>query len=188
MIVLETERTRIRRVSWQDLPAIRRLVGHPEVMRYSLTGPLSEAGADVWMNRALQRYRLHNGLGLWGIELRETGALAGIVGLIPQNVDGVEELEIGYRLMPDYWGRGLASETALGCRDYAFDVLERDDVISIIEPANTASIAVAKRVGMRLDRSMVWKGVAVEIYRIDRPDRLRPAQGGDPADPAQDAD
>jgi len=67
-----------------------------------------------------------------------------------QEVDGVEEVEIGYHIRRDLWGQGLATEAAQACRDYGFSQLGFDKLISLINPANIASRRVAEKNGMRL--------------------------------------
>nr|NIM01242.1 GNAT family N-acetyltransferase [Acidobacteriota bacterium]NIM61968.1 GNAT family N-acetyltransferase [Acidobacteriota bacterium]NIO59690.1 GNAT family N-acetyltransferase [Acidobacteriota bacterium]NIQ30785.1 GNAT family N-acetyltransferase [Acidobacteriota bacterium]NIQ85818.1 GNAT family N-acetyltransferase [Acidobacteriota bacterium] len=103
------------------------------------------------------------------IERRDDPRFAGIVGLAPQEVDGVEEIELGYRLMPPFWGQGLATEAACATRDYAFETLGLPRIISIIEPENVGSIRVAEKAGLRYERDAhKWERV-VRIYAAAAP-------------------
>jgi len=80
-----------------------------------------------------------------------TGQPVGQVGLLIQNVQGVEEKEVGYLIHRQYWCRGFATEAALACRDYAFDALNRRRVIALIRPENVPSRSVAAKLGMQVE-------------------------------------
>ena len=116
-------------------------------------------------NRIFERYR--QGLGGMNALLdRETGKLLGIAGLLVQQVDGVEELEIGYSLLPGARGKGYASEAARHCRDQAFGNGWAESFISIIHIRNEPSMRVAISMGMRPDKDTVYKENPVRIFRI----------------------
>src|SRR6202051_5055920 len=99
-------------------------------MRYSPV-PYDRAGVEQWIERNRDRYR-NDGVGLWAMELKETGGLVGDCGVILQHVEGDPLYEIGYHLRWDCWGRGLATEAAIACRDWAFMHLKAERLISLI--------------------------------------------------------
>ncbi|NIM00138.1 MAG: GNAT family N-acetyltransferase, partial [Acidobacteria bacterium] len=100
------------------------------------------------------------------VEQLEDDRFAGLCGLAAQEVDGADEIELGYRLMPEFWGRGLATEAARACRDYALRTLGLPRIISIIEPDNVGSIRVAEKAGLRYERdTRKWDRV-VRIYAL----------------------
>lgn len=116
-------------------------------------------------NRIFERYR--QGLGGMNALLdRETGKLLGLAGLLVQQVDGLEELEIGYSLLPCARGNGYASEAARHCRDQAFGHGWAESLISIIHIRNEPSMRVARSIGMRPDKVTVYKENPVRIFRI----------------------
>ena len=78
--------------------------------------------AEKWIARNLQRYA-EQGLGLWALELRESGRFVGDAGLTVQPVAGEGRLEVGYHIHPDLRGVGLATEAALACLDFGFSRL-----------------------------------------------------------------
>lgn len=115
--------------------------------------------ADAWGQMAafLGQWALR-GHGQWALEDRRTGRLLGRAGLHqPERVDW-PGLEVGWALHPDHWGHGYATEAGAAAIDYAFEVLERDEVVSIIHPDNRGSQAVARRLGLDFveDRRMAW--------------------------------
>lgn len=115
--------------------------------------------ADAWEQMAafLGQWALR-GHGQWALEDRRTGRLLGRAGLHqPERVDW-PGLEVGWTLHPDHWGHGYATEAGAAAIDYAFEVLARDEVVSIIHPDNHGSQAVARRLGLDFveDRRMAW--------------------------------
>lgn len=166
-VITETERLVLREVVADDLDALARLFADPEVMRFSF-GLRSREQTREWIERSKRHYA-EFGWGLWAVDTKADGTMIGYCGLIPEDLGDVTEIEVGYRLRADYWGRGLATEAARATRDHAFDVLGLPRVVSIIEPANVASIRVAEKNGMLLEREMIWREKLVRIYGVDAP-------------------
>ena len=96
----------------------------PVAMRY-YPSTKTEEEAKTWITNQIQNYNTY-GYGLWAVILKENNEFVGQVGLIPQIVDDREEVEIGYLFVREFWGRGLATEAAIACRDYGFYTLGRD--------------------------------------------------------------
>lgn len=92
----------------------------------------------------------------------------GYCGYIFQIVDGVEQVEISYRLHPDYWAKGLATEAASAVKHHGFHRLGIQRLVSIIESENAASINVATKIGMQFVKKSVYRGIIpVGIYAIE---------------------
>jgi RimJ/RimL family protein N-acetyltransferase len=85
-----------------------------------------------------------------------------------QEVDGVDELEVGYHFKTNHWGNGYATEAARGCMEYAFNQLGRRRIISMIRPENIPSRRVAERNGLRIDKQIFWRGYDHYVYAIER--------------------
>lgn len=99
---------------------------------------------------------------------RESNEFAGFCGLVPEEVEGVEEVGIGYRLARRFWQRGLAPEAARTVMAHGFDVLRLDEVVAVIEPANLASLRVAEKIGFRAFVTCRFHGREVRLYRLCR--------------------
>ncbi len=99
---------------------------------------------------------------------KESGKLIGNCRLLIQNVDKISELEIGYSLLPEFWNKGLATEAAKKCRDYAFEKNVSNSIISIISFTNKSSEMVAIKNGMKADKLTAYNGNKVTIYRIKK--------------------
>ena len=92
----------------------------------------------------------------------------GFCGLLHQEVEGQDSLELGYRFDVDYWGQGLATEATMAVKTYAFQHLPIDTLISIIHPDNYRSKRVATKCGAHFWRSAVFKTIPVDLYRYSQ--------------------
>jgi RimJ/RimL family protein N-acetyltransferase len=166
MQTLASERLVLRLFRQSDFDAYAEMCGDPEVMRYLGDGqPLSRA--DAWRNLALVmgHWQLR-GFGLWAVEEKRTGSLVGRVGC--WQPEGWPGFEVGWTLRRQFWGKGFATEAALRAVDFAFNSLGRERVISLIQPENSASIAVALRLGMSFDGYTQVVSRPVLVYGLDR--------------------
>jgi RimJ/RimL family protein N-acetyltransferase len=170
MQTLASERLVLRMFCESDFDAYAEMCGDPEVMRFLGDGqPLSRA--DAWRNLAIVIGHWHlRGFGLWAVEEKRTGALVGRVGC--WQPEGWPGFEVGWTLRRQFWGKGFATEAALQAVDFAFNRLGRERVISLIQPENSPSVAVALRLGMSFDGYSQVVNRPVLVYRLDR----RPTQ------------
>lgn len=158
------DRLVFRRMRHADLDAMAGLLGDPEVMTY-YPRPRTRDEAAEWIEWNVRNYA-RGGLGLWIISTPD-GEFVGDCGLTWQLIDGVEELEVGYHVIPRLQGRGFATEAASACRDLARSLGHRR-LVSIIHPENVASQRVAEKNGLWLDRETLSRsGVPVRIYAVD---------------------
>jgi len=166
-IILETLRLILREMSLADLDFVAVMLADPEVMRY-YPKCYSRNEAETWVERQVNRYARH-GHGLWLVLDKAGGQPVGQVGLLIQNVEGVDEKEVGYLIHRPFWRRGFATEAASACRDHAFDVLGRQQVISLIRPENLPSHGVARKLGMKPQpRTVQHSGFEHTIFSISR--------------------
>ena len=168
MLSISTPRLLLRELKSADAPALFEVLGDPETMRF-YPRPYSREEVDEWIGRQIGRYAM--GAGLLGVVLRDSGTLIGDCGLVWQEVEGVEEPEIGYHVHREHQGRGYATEAARAVRDYAFGTLGCDHVISMIRPENLASRRVAEKNGLTVDRTVFWRGYDHCVYQIRKADR-----------------
>jgi RimJ/RimL family protein N-acetyltransferase len=166
MHTLGSDRLILRMFRESDLDDYAAMCGDPEVMRYLGDGhPLTRS--EAWRNMALilGHWQLR-GFGMWAVEERATGILAGRVGC--WRPEGWPGIEVGWTLRREYWGRGYATEAAQTVMADAFSRMAHNHVISLIQPANGPSIAVALRLGMRKEGSTEIMGNPTLIYGIER--------------------
>ncbi len=166
---LETERLVLREWRNEDFEPLAAFLADPEVMRY--LGGHTIARNDAWRNmaRTIGHWYLR-GFGVWAVERKEDGAFIGRVGLIyPEGWPG---LEVGWTLGRPFWGKGYATEAAIASMNYGFLTQPAERLISVIDPANKASQAVAKRIGEtkgeRLELVVEGERFAADIWSITR--------------------
>ena len=148
MIELETERLRL--CQWQEshFEPYAEYYGDEEMARW-VGGLKDRDGAWRHMAALIGHWALR-GYGYWAVEEKETGTFVGCVGLWFS--EGWPELELGYWLVRDVQGKGYATEAGVRCRDYAFQVLGVDTLVSYIHPDNEPSKRVAERLGAQREK------------------------------------
>jgi RimJ/RimL family protein N-acetyltransferase len=170
--LLETDRLLLRRFCAEDLSGLMTVLGDPEVMRFSVSGALDEATVKTsTLPSYIASYDGPLRLGRWAIIRKGDGGLIGFAGLGPQTLDECEEIEIGYRLARQEWGRGYATEAVVALRDYAFDVKRLPRLIAIIDPSNMRSQRVAEKIGMRYERDAPFYGRSIRVYAMTSHER-----------------
>lgn len=167
-MILNTKNLIIRTLTKDDLYALAHLLADEDVMRFSLTGPLkNEDEAKEYLQRILDHHSKF-GFGLYAIVHKELERLIGIVGLFSQSVLGEPKIELAYRLNPEFWGKGLGSEATLAVANHAFNQLNIEELISIIDPRNTRSLSFAKRVGMEFWKDTIFSEIPVRIFILNK--------------------
>jgi [ribosomal protein S5]-alanine N-acetyltransferase len=165
-VVLETPRLVLREFIPEDTEALAHVLCDAETMRFYPV-QFNQADVDQWIVRNLRRYE-ENGHGLWVLELKAKGELIGDCGITLQEADGELLPEIGYHLRRDQWGQGYATEAARACRDFGFERLKKDALISLIRPENVPSWRVAQRNGMTIWKEITRVNLRHYVYRITR--------------------
>ena len=159
--MIETPRLRLRQLTADDAPARLRLYADPLVERFMGPPPASEAEERANIERHREAYYARRGYGLWGVERRETGEIAGRCGLLCSAIGGREEVEISYLLGPAHRGQGLATEAARAVLAHAAGALRMERVVAVVDPANAPSARGAERLGMRREGEVPYKSFGV---------------------------
>ena len=148
--LIETERLLLREITLNDTAKMFKLHSNPDVQKY--TGePMIESKEE--MEQAIQA-RVGNyakyGYGRWATFLKDGMQFIGWAGLayLPE----FDEIDLGYRFLPTYWGMGFATEASHAILTYGFDTLKLKRIIAIAMKGNKASIRVMEKVGMKFDK------------------------------------
>ncbi len=157
-----TERLAFHEMTPADEPDMQRLLGDPRVM-WVYPEPLDSAGVRAWINRNTERFA-SRGFGLWVATKRDTGEFVGECGLVPQTVDGIEEIEVGYHVLPELWGQGFAPEAVGACLAFARDTLGLHRICALIDPRNVASQRVAAKTGLTHERDVQFPTKILRVY------------------------
>jgi ribosomal-protein-alanine N-acetyltransferase len=178
ILIAETPRLVLRHFDPSDTADLRSILADPEVMRFSVSGPLDAMAVGTWLTRIADSYALY-GFGHWAVVRRNDERLLGFCGLSMQTLDDGKQVEIGYRLAHDVWGHGYGTEAATAVRDYAFREVGLERLIAIIDPANVASLRIAANLGMSHDRDTMYFGRRVHVFACRR-DGAVGAKGQEP--------
>ena len=169
MLILETERLRLRHLVPEDLDELYALYADPVVRRYFPEGTLTYRETQEELEWFLHGHPRQPRLGLWATILKSTGQLIGRCGLLPWTIDGQDEVEVAYLLGQAYWGQGLGTEAARSIRDYGFEQLGLVRLVALIDHQNLASRRVAEKIGMTFEKEGRDNKGPFMLYALQRP-------------------
>ena len=139
-LILETLRLKVVEITIDDIDLLYPLTGNKDVMRY-FPKILSYADTKEMIRKILDHYKKY-GYCFWKVLLKPKERFVGITGLLHQEIDGKTETEIAFRIKPEHWNNGYATEAANACKDYGQTILRKAGLISLIHPKNNASVSV----------------------------------------------
>jgi RimJ/RimL family protein N-acetyltransferase len=154
VVILETERLRLRRLTLEDAEFVLELVNDPDWLRYIGDRGVRtlEDAREYLLRGPIATYALGAGLGLHAVELREDGVPIGICGLLER--DWLEDVDLGFAMLPGFRARGYAFEAAAATLEYGRARLGLTRIVAIVSPENEASMRLLTRLGMRVERRL----------------------------------
>lgn len=161
-----TDRMTATRLQSEDGDDFCRMYRDP-VVTATLGGVRSEEESRQWLQLNLDHWDRH-GFGLWVFRDHEANQFVGRAGLRHVHVGGKDELELGYALMAEFWGRGLATEMARACLKVGFEQLGLPEVVCFALTTNTASRRVMEKVGFTFERDIVHAGLHHVLFSMRR--------------------
>jgi RimJ/RimL family protein N-acetyltransferase len=171
MTILTTARLRLEPCDFTHVDDLQQMHSDPEVMRYLTGRPQSRDETLAMVERVQARWH-EVGYSWWSfVELASGRAIgAGCIQNLRRSdspsPDPACPLEIGWRLRRDRWRQGLASEAAIAMADFAFGPLRAAELYAVCDPANAASAAVMRRLGMEDLGLDTWYGRSVATWRV----------------------
>ncbi len=166
MKIIETSRLTLRYITIRDREALIPILGDAEVMQYSIIGVHNRQQIRQFIEQRLLSY-LEPGFGLYALVHQQSNELIGYCGFFIQSINQQQEVEIGYRLAKKYWGQGLATEAAQAVLKYGQQKFNFQRFVCLIAPQNIRSIRVAKKLGMELEKKVIYHGLNVEMYSLN---------------------
>jgi len=166
----ETERLTFRLLKESDFDMWLPLFDNEDAARFlAMDSTKSKRElCELWFEKVFNRYK--NDLGGMNVLIeKSTGNLIGQCGLLVQDIDSRIRLEVGYSVLPKYWGKGFATEAAVKCKNYAFSHDYSETIISIIHPENIASEKVALKNGMSLTKQVLFHDMPANIFEVKKP-------------------
>ena len=163
---LDTKRLLLRPFAETDLYRMAELMADEGFMRFSL-GRFDREQTAAFLAKVCARDRA--GLpSQYAVIMRAENRLIGYCGFFAQTIDGVEELEIAYRIDPAYWNRGVATEATRAVVDHGLNNLQLPRLISLIHPDNAPSRRVAEKNGMMLEKETTFRGFPTLLFCLRR--------------------
>jgi len=149
--VFETDRLILRRLSTDDAEFILELVNDPAWLRFiGDRGVKTLDDARDYIRKGPIESYARRGFGLYAVERKEGGSPIGICGLVKR--DFLEDVDIGFALLPEFRGKGYAHEAARATMSYAREVVGLDRIVAITSPDNDASARLLEKIGLRFER------------------------------------
>lgn len=164
----ESKRLRFRKLTEEDIPLwLEFFIDNNSLDFLGFDTSMSHQElASGWIKAQMNRY-IEQGLGHLAVELKDTGKFIAMGGIIPRTLLDKEEHEVAYSIMPNYWGKGYATEIATTMKDYGLANLKTERIISIIHIDNLASCRVAIKNGMKVLFRTDYLGMVVDVYGIE---------------------
>jgi RimJ/RimL family protein N-acetyltransferase len=162
MMLLETDRLRLRRLSAEDAEFILRLLNEPSFIQNigdRCVRTIEDARAYI-LKGPIASYEKF-GFGLLLVELKDSGAQIGICGLLKRDI--FEDIDIGYALLPEFWSRGYAFESASAVMTYAWEKLGSRRVLAVVNADNQSSIRLLGKMGFQYEKMVRLADDAPEI-------------------------
>lgn len=166
---MQTEHLYLRRFTVDDAEEYWPLASRPEILRY--TGEHPQATLDdvreILLTRPLKDYSVH-GFGRMACIEKSSGRLVGFSGL--KYLDDLHEVDIGYRFLPECWGKGYATESALMLMRQCNIEFGLRRIVGLVHPENVASKRVLEKLGLRFERELPpdHDGGTMMLYSIDQ--------------------
>jgi len=167
MTILETGRLRLRKLTVDDAEFILRLLNEASFIQSigDKGGRTLEDARSYIVMGPIASYDKF-GFGLWLVENRTDGVPMGMCGLLKR--DTLEDVDIGYALVPEFWSKGFAMEAAAAVLSYGKSDFGMKRIVAIVSPQNDSSIRLLEKLGFAFERMVKLAPEADEIKLFGR--------------------
>ena len=163
-----TNRLIIKELTIDDIVNMYQIYQNPEINKY-IDDINDNLEIEIEKHKAyIEHVYNFYGYGFWGVFIKESGELIGRCGIQNNEIDGNNEIEIGYLLDVNYWGNGYAVESAKAILTYAFHELQINRIVAVIDTLNTNSIKVAEHIGMQREHDLIKNGHRCFLFSIEK--------------------
>lgn len=166
-LFIETERLILRPFTLSDIDDAYLMNLDEEVSRY--TGDGGKVSKDEMARRisedVLGDYKKY-GFGRLAVELKEESTFIGFTGL--KYLEDMDEVDLGYRFMSKYWGKGIATEAGKASLELGFNALKLNRIIAMVLPENMASIKVLEKLNFQYERSFSEDQMLINLFSISQ--------------------
>ena len=175
-VYIETERLILRDLRDEDIDGIYELDSNPLVHKYLGKNPITTIKKAEEIVRFVQLQYKERGIGRFAVIEKSSGNFIGWSGL-KLNLEEKEALngkqnfyDIGYRLIPEFWGKGYATESSLKMLQYGFETLKLDTIVGAAEVDNIASNKVLKKIGLKFINEFKYDNIPCNWYELNKED------------------
>jgi ribosomal-protein-alanine N-acetyltransferase len=165
MEVIKTERLILRQINQDDYEEMRVILQDKKLMFLGWGKTYSDEEVQVWIDKITEQYEDFGYSYYLAIE-KSTNRVIGIMGILPVIIKQADYIEVAYILKETFWGKGYATEGIKACVDYIFNILGADRYIAQVNPENTSSSKVAKRLGMKVVDEYMRKHNGKEVFHL----------------------
>jgi ribosomal-protein-alanine N-acetyltransferase len=162
--IVETDRLLLREFVEDDAEAFFAFNSDPRVMRQTGEPPSTSVEEVRKKIREYPDYRQH-GYGRWAVVYKPDDRIVGFNGL--KYLEELDEVDLGYRFLVEYWGRGIATESSLAVVRHGFEALGLSRIIGLVLPDNAGSIRVLEKVGMSYDGMSLCYGQRAQRWSLE---------------------
>ena len=164
-LIIETERLLIRPFKVEDIEPCYIMNLDPEVSRYTGDGGVvsKEEIERRIVDNVFGDYEKH-GFGRLAVELKGEHKFIGFTGL--KYLEDMDEVDLGYRFMKEYWGKGIATESGQACVDLGFNTLGLKKMIAMVLPENTGSIRVLEKLHFEYEKEVIEDDQLAKVYSL----------------------
>jgi len=171
-VFVETERIILREILPADAAGMFELDSNPIVHKYLGNTPVKNIEQSAKMIENIRAQYINQGIGRWAVVEKASGDFMGWSGLklnFERSYNGRSNFhDIGYRLIPKYWGKGYATESALVALDYGFNKLNLDNIVGLADVDNLASNAILKKIGLQYIEQFIYEDQDVNWYELKK--------------------
>lgn len=158
MLICETERLIVRKFTLDDAHFIKTLLNSPNWLAFLGDRNIrTEADAQLYLTNGPLASYAQRGFGLYLVELKDKNVPIGMCGLIKR--DGLEDVDIGFALLPEYTGQGYAYEATKAVLDYGYNILQLPHIVAIARADNKNSVALLEKLGMKFSDNVILVGI-----------------------------
>lgn len=173
-IHIETERLILRDIRKTDVDGMFALDSNAEVHKYLGNKPITTKEKAAEIIQFIQKQYEELGIGRFAVIEKETGAFTGWSGLKlntgeKEELNGIQDfVDVGYRFIPRFWGKGYATESALATLDYGFNVKNYQTIYGAAETANGASNHILQKIGLQFVNDFEYDKIPCKWYKLDK--------------------
>ena len=161
--IIETERLRLREFDSTDGELIFELLNSKGWLKYIGSRSIATIEDAVnYIETKLQKGYRESGFGFYLVELKATGVKTGMCGLVKR--EGLDDVDIGFALLPQYENKGYAYESSMAVIQYAKNKLKINKLAAITMPSNLTSVKLLEKLGMKFDKKISLPGDPEELF------------------------